>query len=259
MEVLLMWNIEFDVLNYITLKIIETKEIFLTIKNNKNINEDELKKKFVTSSEVPGFFMDAIKILKQFNMIGGSEESFCQNLSYPELSFELNFIHHFSKLEGKYRIGLDTLNELIAQDIYIMKKEDFRPWCNRIFEDRYHLTEKSANFWLLLMNNLGFIIRMELIDTNFFYNLPNLVHFDDLLQYYLRDKSGQKEFSIRDYSNFISSNFFEAFNKEQNIYIGLQDWLLYQEFKNHLDLFLLSDADSVIIRDSKKSHFKIKV
>ncbi|GAH40127.1 unnamed protein product, partial [marine sediment metagenome] len=80
--------------------------------------------------------------------------------------FELNFFHNLSLLSGTYRITFDIHQELIAQDIFFMNNTEFQPWCLENFGKTYQMTKNSANFWVTLVSNLGFIQKLKINGGN---------------------------------------------------------------------------------------------
>ncbi|MHA1249043.1 MAG: hypothetical protein ACTSRP_03535 [Candidatus Helarchaeota archaeon] len=250
---------KFDILNYIDLRGPELKEIYTTILNCDKISENKLIDLYLYGEKIPGYFKNAIKLLKEIELI---MEDNLGNLiatpNFPDLSFELNFMNRLSKLTGKLKIPYRFYEELIHQDIIFMEQKEFLPWCIKNFGDEYNTSPNSANFWITLMNNLGFIQKIKLKNSNYLYILPNLNHYYSLLSYYYRNYSKQNEMSIQDFGIFISKNFFEVFVNKDNLSQNFQDWLIFAKINGNIDLISFSDAASFIIKKYRFSHITIR-
>ena len=259
MEVINVSEIKFDILNYIDLRGFEVKEILLTIIEEKEISEEKLLEKYLLDIEIiPKYFKNAIRLLLQVGLINEKKnKSYVPNVSFPELSFELNFFHNLSLLKGIYRITYDIYQELIARDVFIMKNTEFQPWCLENFGKIYTMTKNSANFWITLVSNLGFIQKLKFRNKISFLVLPEIEHYNNLLIYYQKQDKNDKFVSINDFGSFISKNFFNVFNKKKNLSISFQDWIRLLEINEKIEVRTFSDATSYQIKNKTITHFEI--
>lgn len=248
-------EIKFDILNYIDLRGSEIKEFYLTIINTSKISEIELINNYVLNpNEIPGYIKNGLKLLKQLKIITEKNKKLESSAEYPNLSFELNFFHHLSKLEEEYRIPHDIHRELVHHDINYIRQKDFQPWCIEVFKDRYQMTKPSANFWISLMSNFGLIQKLKFGNQNYIYNFPNAKHYNDLLNHFFENNVNNKKILIRDFAEFISENFFEVFVNENKLSESFQNWVLYSKSKELTDISKLSDATQFKIKKQSLTH-----
>lgn len=258
MEEFTISNIKFDILNYIDLRGPEVKEVFLTIKNEKIINEKTLLDYYLLDVEkIPKYFTNITKLLLQVNLITKENDTYQANLPFPDLSFELNFFHRISRLEGIYRITYDIYTELIEQDIISMKNEDFLSWCLKNFKNRYTMTKNSASFWINFVSNLGFIQKLKFNKRVLFLTLPNMSYYNELLSYYQKQNNDEKIISLKEFAEFVSNNFFEVFNKRRDLSISFQDWVKFLDIKKLAEVRMLSDATEFQVKDKTITHIEI--
>jgi len=255
-------KIEFDILNYIDLRGPEVKEIFKTIENMEGISYSKLTDYYVPyKEEEPGYFQNAVKLLKQIQIVNieikNDDECYRSSPNFPDLPFELNFINHISKLEGKYKLLTDIYNELIRKDQVFMKQSDFQPWFVENFGDRYNMTKNKANFWVNIMDYYGFLQKLKFGNENYVYYLPQISHYFELFRHYYQEMK-KEQISIRDFTDFISSHFFEAYTFEKNLASNFQDWLYFMQIEKNFKLRNFSDADAFKVRNQKFSHIEIE-
>lgn len=255
-----MTDIKFDILNYITLRGPEIKEIFITISNEEIISKEKLLEYYILDKKnIPKYFKDIPKLLLQIGLIKEENDSYEVNPSFSELSFELNFFHKLSLLDGIYRMTYEIHKELISQDILSMKNQEFLPWCLDNFGSTYTMTKNSATFWINLVNNLGFIQKLKWGNRTLFLVLPEINHYNDLLSFFQTYNNNKESLiSIKEFGEFVSGNFFEIFNKKGDLSISFQDWIKFLEIKEKIELRTFSDATEFQIKDKRVTHIEIK-